>query len=96
MGVTQRSCGSEFERIQAALAECFSDKAAVGDGNGRYVWLADKPNLFHEKVKVEPCMDSDLYKRPYMLVICYRVIVSGELKKAHMQLVSSLSCGRNA
>lgn len=77
MRVPIKSCGSQFERVEAALAESFADKVASFDRYRGYVWLADKPERLEHKVLERP-----------KLVICYKVVVAGERKLPQMELVS--------
>ncbi|KAH7707525.1 ATP-dependent RNA helicase DHX8 isoform 2 [Aphelenchoides avenae] len=75
MRVPIKSCGSQFERVEAALAESFADKVASFDRYRGYVWLADKPERLEHKVLERP-----------KLVICYKVVVAGERKLPQMEL----------
>ncbi|KAH7725904.1 hypothetical protein AAVH_06749 [Aphelenchoides avenae] len=76
LNVSRRSCGSDYRRVQAALAASFGDKAACHCGDGRYAWLADKCQLFDKKMRVVASSDSVIQGDPRRLVICYKVIVS--------------------
>lgn len=83
----RKSCGKQYDRVQAALAASFADRAASFEKEGRYVWLADKSQRFERKARVMASIDSVLQARPLKLVICYKVIGSSSPK---MHLVSLL------